>query len=286
MMAANRKLPFGYEMKKGVVVPHPDEAEKVRWIYQRYIAGASYAWLMWELQRQPVPYLPGKPWNKNMVARILADRRYLGTGGFPQVIDAKLFYTVQESITRRAPPRKKSALVGVIQRLAVCGACSEGVRRVPNQHGKERWYCPACKGISPRVIDAQLEREVKRLLNELIRSPQAVAASLKKKKNVSPKVAALETEYVELLSTSDFDESAAKEQALALAAARFEALGDEDYETMRIQHVLTRAEGEEEPDTALLRQITAAVLIYPDGTVSLKLKNGQVITECNSITDQ
>lgn len=67
----NRKLPFGYQMRFGDVIPHPDEAEAVQKIYQNYLAGASFRQIAEGLQAQGIPYDGAKPWNKNMVARIL-----------------------------------------------------------------------------------------------------------------------------------------------------------------------------------------------------------------------
>ena len=74
----NRKLPFGYQMRFGDVIPHPDEAEAVQKIYQNYLAGASFRQIAEGLQAQGIPYDGAKPWNKNMVARILENERYTG----------------------------------------------------------------------------------------------------------------------------------------------------------------------------------------------------------------
>ena len=41
-MMNNRKQPFGYQMEFGAYIPQPAESETVRWIYQTYLAGASY----------------------------------------------------------------------------------------------------------------------------------------------------------------------------------------------------------------------------------------------------
>lgn len=76
---------------------------------------------------------------------------------------------------------------------------------------------------------------------------------------------------------AEFDESTARAKAISLAAARFDALSSEDYETQRIQYILATTEQNGELDTVLLRQITSAILIDPTGVVSLKLKNGQII---------
>ena len=53
-----RKQPFGYKMEFGDIVPEPEEAETVRSIYLKYLAGASFKVLaealdFSETQRQP-----------------------------------------------------------------------------------------------------------------------------------------------------------------------------------------------------------------------------------------
>lgn len=277
-MAANRKLPFGYEMGGGRVKTHPAEAETVRWIYRQYLAGLSYERLTGELQRQPVPYLPGKAWNKNMVARILADQRYLGTEQFPQVIAPALYQAVRENLPVRAPARKKSETAGTIQRLAVCGTCGGRVTRDPNQHGKERWCCPSCGAVSTRATDHRLEQGVRNILERLRCSPEAVTLGTSPGGAITKPVTEKESEFRGLLDTPDFDEALAEQLALDLAAARFDALGSEDYEAMRIRYVLEHA-GEKNTEPDLLEQITDAILIHPDGQVSLKLKNKQIIEE-------
>lgn len=277
-MAANRKLPFGYEMDGGRVKTHPAEAETVRWIYRQYLAGLSYERLTGELQCQPVPYLPGKAWNKNMVARILADQRYLGTEQFPQVIAPALYQAVRENLPVRAPARKKSETSGTIQRLAVCGTCGARVSRNPYQHRKERWYCPSCGAVSTRVTDRRLEQGVRNILERLRRSPEAVTLGTSPGGAMTEQLTQKELEFRELLDAPDFDEALAEQLVLDLAAARFDALGSEDYEAMRIRYVLENA-GEKDAEPDLLEQITGAILIHSDGQVSLRLKNKQIIEE-------
>ena len=65
---ANRKLPFGYRIRGGQVQIAEREADTVHMIFDRYIAGIFYDRLASELNGQDIRYIPGKPWNKNMVA--------------------------------------------------------------------------------------------------------------------------------------------------------------------------------------------------------------------------
>ena len=46
---------FGYRMELGDIVPSPNEAETVRYIYTRYLAGASFQCLANELNQKALP---------------------------------------------------------------------------------------------------------------------------------------------------------------------------------------------------------------------------------------
>ncbi len=63
------------------------EAESVRKIFADYIGGKSLKIIASEMK---VPYNSGKQnWNKNMVCRILENRKYLGENGYPQIISER-----------------------------------------------------------------------------------------------------------------------------------------------------------------------------------------------------
>ena len=118
-MGSNRKRPFGYRMEFGEVVLHQAEAETVRWIYDSYLAGASYNALVDKLRERGVPYDGDKPWNKNMTARILADHRYTGGAEFPQIIPEGQFNMAQVRRQERAAPCKKTPAQKELRKL--CG---------------------------------------------------------------------------------------------------------------------------------------------------------------------
>lgn len=104
MMGTKRKLPFGYKMESGRVVIDSVEKSWVLHLFSRYNMGVSIRELTEFMNNTAVPYDPGKPWNKNMVARILADTRYLGDSGFPVLIDAAVFLDAEEK--RKKKPRQ------------------------------------------------------------------------------------------------------------------------------------------------------------------------------------
>lgn len=250
---ANRKLPFGYRMENGQVCVEEAEAEIVRMIFSRYGEGTSYETLAKSLNGGTVPYAPGRPWNKNMVARVLRDRRYLGDETYPALVTAERFANATpDHAGRLTCPQIKD-----IRILARCPACDGAVRR----ERRNAWRCPHCMTTAARTTDKRLIADVNDLLRWLLDHPEAVAV---------PAVT------VEEFVTAAED----KATAMATAAGRLNALDSADYEAMRIRYILAQAE----PEDNLLRQITSAVLLYPDGTVQLQLRNRQIIKKESDCT--
>ena len=245
MMGSNRKRPFGYRMELGEIVLHPAEAETVRWIYDSYLAGASYNVLVDKLRERGVPYAGDKPWNKNMAARILADRRYTGGGGFPQIIPEGQFHMVQAQRQERTTPCKKTPAQKELRRL--------------------------CGGSPP----AWVERQVLGLLNRLIQHPELIICPVLEDEP-PPEAKKLRRELDELLCRPPVDEIQAKSLAFRLSSLQLDAIGPEKYETLRLRRMfqgrVPMAELEQELLHESVRRITVS-----NGTVTVLLKNNQTL---------
>ena len=265
---ANRKLPFGYCMQNGQICIVDDEAEIIRMIFTSYAEGNSYETLAEWLNDGKHTYSPGKRWNKNTLARILQDERYLGNNVYPAILAPGAF--------QRRKPAASGKLnlpqIKDIRILARCAVCGKPIQR----ERTDTWRCPHCMTSAVKSTDKRLMDSVAELLQGLCQRPDA-AASLAAADIESENVLAAKNSFTHELENEEFDESAARAKAISLAAARFDALGSEDYETRRIQYILARTEQNGGLDTALLRQITSVILIFPTGEVSLKLKNGQIL---------
>ena len=116
-MAGNRKLPFGYRMELGRVVVHSAEVDVVQYIFQQYILGSSYKELVDHLREQEVPYDHDKLWNKNMVARILENGKYIGQDGWPAIIAAEQFDRALEKRSSKVTPPQRTEAQKVLRRL-------------------------------------------------------------------------------------------------------------------------------------------------------------------------
>ena len=243
-MGSNRKRPFGYRMELGETVLHPAEAETVRWIYDSYLAGASYNALVDKLQERGIPYDGDKPWNKNMAARILADRRYTGEGGFPSIIPEGQFHMVQARRQERTTPCQKSPAQKELRKL--------------------------CRGSPPDWV----ERQVLGLLNRLIQYPECITCPVLEDEP-PPEVMKLRRELDGLLHRPPVDETQVRGLA-RLAALQLDAIGPEEYETLRLRRLFQGRARMVELEQELLHESVRRITVS-NGTVTVLLKNNQTL---------
>lgn len=242
----NRKLPFGYKMVMGEVVIHPQEAQAVEDIYAHYLAGASFNDITDRLKGKGPPYGTDKPWNKNMVARILEDDRYAGTDRFPAILSV---YQMQEAALRRSE-HKPAAQITEAQKI---------LRRL-------------CNG-RPSVA---VESQVLSLLNSLAAAPEQIKPQPQTQTVNRGEQAEMERRFSTALTISPVDEDSAKEIALQLAGLQYEAVGSSEYESQRLRNLFAAATPAAEIDARLLKNSVSQIYVKK-GQASLLLKNGQII---------
>ena len=244
-MAGNRKLPFGYQMEQGEIREHPIEAEAVRRIFRRYLAGASYATLVKHLRDTGPAYDGDKPWNKNMVARILENSKYTGGSGFPAVIPPEAYQKALMQRNERAAPPTKTPAQKELRRL--------------------------CGGNPPKYVAGQ----VLGVLNRLTANPSLICAP-DQPEDEPVQIRVLHRKLTDLLKEAPVDEAAARRTALDLAAQRLDAIGPEEYETARLRRGFEKAAPLRELDADLLRSSVRGITIQKR-RATVQLKNGQTI---------
>lgn len=242
----NRKLPFGYQMAQGKIELHPKESELVRQIFQLYRSGASYQDLVITLRDQPVLYDTDRPWNKNMIARILEDKRYTGAKDFPLIISAEAFSAATEKRASRQCPVQRTEAQKVLRQLS-------GHKASPH-----------------------MEQTVLGLINRLINQPDQLRV-MPKTIAASGEIERLQTELDRLLEQQPVDEDAARALIRSIAAAEYSAIGSEEYETERLRRIFSRTTPLSQLDAGLLRSAVSAIRVSADGTITLQLKNNQII---------
>ena len=242
-MMGNRKQPFGYKMALGEIVIQESEAKLVQGIFRRYIAGESLNELTEALRQQDIPYDEGRLWNKNMVARILADIRYTGEKGYPKLIEEEQLIAANEKRSNKPQLPKKTEAQKVLRRL--CGT-------PPSE---------------------QVEQSVTYQLNGLANYPDRI----QQRRSPTPVTYSKTQEALDnTLEQQPIDEDSAKVLILRLAAEQYAALGNEEYETNRLRRLFSAFECVAELNADILKNTVSEVLVTRQN-VKLRLKNGQVI---------
>ena len=250
-MASKRKMVFGYCMELGDIVPSPNEADTVRYIYTRYLAGASFHCLANELNQKALPYHTGKSWNKNMVARILEDSRYVGADLYPPIISAEQLQAVRER--RKQNCTASPPLPAQAELYKLCGSAVPGsaVKRI----------CTA--------------------LNHLIDDPLRISMAASAVCDTA-EIRQLQQELDTLLQTPPVDEDAARQKALEVASLKLASVKMEEYESHRLRRIFDQQAKLRELDANLLRQ-SVRKITYGSKTVKVLLKNNQVLEECDNV---
>lgn len=266
-----RKLPFGYTMQNGQIQIYEQEAAIVMLIFSEYAKGATYRTLTEMLNKQPVVYHhTGQPWNKNMVGRILNNNTYLGTDSHPRLISEEFFVSANNSNPWRTF-QKVDHDSKQIRKLIRCSKCENPLEFSNGFSDWFRWHCPICNETLSNKPMPQIKKEVVAIIRILAQHPNLVKIPLPASNPTSPLPE--ESAFQGLIDASDFDEKEASNTALKLASKRLELLGSDDYETVRIKHILA----ESIPETEILLHVTRSILIFPNGSVGIKLMNHQTI---------
>ena len=242
----NRKQPFGYRMENGESRTEPKEAEIIRWIFQSYIGGTGYACIAAQLNIKALRYDADKPWNKNIIARILENGRYAGTDVYPAIVTED-----ELEIVKQIRAGKKVS----------CEVTP--MRKVLRQFIGKR-------------PDANMERIVLNLLNRLIEDPTLIQCS-KVTEIPSEKALTLQDRLAELLQDQPVDEAEAASLVFQLASEQYRCIPDEEYVTERMRDILSGVKKAEELDAGLLREMISEISITEAGEIRIKLKNGQLI---------
>ena len=239
-----RKQPFGYRMENGEIVIHSLEADVVKNIFRDYLVGMGFSSLTEKLNDQNVRYYPGKFWNKNMIARILGDARYTGEKDFPPIIHSDELAAVK---TIRA------------------------TRNVPYKVTQEQKIL--CRLVGQRTSQ-QLEQTLLCLMNRLIENPMLIQCP-KSEQKPSVETITLKSQLDELLDSQPVDESKARPLIFQLAAAQYQGIGNEEFETVRLRDIFARMTPIRELDAGLLKETVAGISKDSNGKIQITLKNGQ-----------
>ena len=279
----NRRFPYGYEMVNGQIMPCKSEAEQLKSIFADYIGGMNLKEIADKLTSLKAEYLPGETaWNKSRIKRIIEDNRYLGTDTYPALISDSTFATANKvkderrTVTDYVVTADNKTLTSTVH-CAECG-CRLYHRTDNTQRHNETWYCKTdgCKK-AIRMPIAELEQHITHILNRIIQNPALIEYLPQNEAEPSLKLRRMENELERMLSSIDIDKDKVQNLILQCAAKKYS-------ENTNIRHIKERLQSEFEKSSPLFDfssdffgRTVSAVLLGQNNTVSLVLKNGNII---------
>lgn len=277
-MGKNRRIPFGYVMIKGDIKADPVEISAVIKVFNEYIAGNGLTAIAKMLEADGIPYYKGEPaaWNKNMVKRIIENKRYIGDETYPQIIDAAIFKRANDEKEKKANniclvPDNMAELRSII-RCAECGG-----RLFRNRN--DTWNCksPSCRRFSYIVTDQMIESAVLNMLNTAAANPSLVDAE-GEMSIYSPSGAVLKqkNEIDRLMDTGRIDYDTVKSAMMKLAKIKYQCCSYNDVPQMtsRIKTLLAERGQLDELDNDLITKIVRQITVSHYAEIGLELING------------
>ena len=151
------------------------EAEVVRNVFSLYVQGNSLKTISERLNMMPISYAGGdRKWDKNMVKRILENKKYIGDKDYPVIIPpetAELALKCKDKKCAEISENDKIKL-DMYRAKACCAICGAKMKRSHAGSGERRriyWQCTnaECDGNRHLFREKILDNMLLELLNEL-----------------------------------------------------------------------------------------------------------------------
>ena len=166
-----RYFPFGYHMADGKITILPKESALLQELFSGYLNGTSLQHLANYAEQTGMCYRGNVVhWNKNMIARMLDDKRYWNSDDYPSIISKETGSAVISMRKQRATTQ--SSIVFISKKL-VCSNCGSSMYRMTQKFPRIRWDCKKC-GERIGTTDRDLLQAVTDKLLAICRTPQSV----------------------------------------------------------------------------------------------------------------
>lgn len=268
-----RTVPFGYAVEKGKKVIVADEAAVIIEVYEHYCSGETFKQIADSLTARGVKYLKNdSQWNKNNVARLIDDSRYLGNEEYPQIVPAELYERVRTC--REGRSAKKAELhsdIKLIKDKLVCGQCGKPFSRKNKWKTREKWICSSGCKCSVYLDDITIIRNI----NSVIANPMVCTLQGKNISSYTPtsNITRLTNDVNRMLEQTKIEFMTVANSILECASEKFDCCNIEvnDELTQLILEMFAEATGFNEE---LIAQTVDQIIVNEDGKIKLLVKSG------------
>lgn len=285
-MKKKRALLFGYTIKNGRRIIDSDEAGTIQQIFTEYQNGATMSELAAMMTRLQIPYCEKRvEWNKNIIARILANPRYAGADGFDPIIDMDVFKEVNISKSDRTKKAivEDTSTIGIIRARILCGECGSQMVRFYEKRNRIPVYwrcdCPDCRS-RITLADEILESRIVDRMNLIIENPHLLedAESYTIDSQDVERRSKATAELSRMCDTGHYTDEQLLTIILENAQKRYELCPENQGSTIStVCLAYSKATPSEELNTELFLKTVQNILLQPDGSIQLRLVSGKTI---------
>lgn len=275
---ALRMISYGYKMVNGILSIVEDEARIVVEIFQRYVDGEYLKDIADDLTNRKVIYYQEKSvWNKNMIARIIENRKYIGHDGYPRIISDDDFDRANDLKSQKG--NKKivcNSEIEYMKGIITCAQCGHKLYRCANWSSREKWFCPSGCKTDIYMGDWELTAGIVNALNYATLTPECLK-ECEKVETYRPdlEVVRQNNEINRFMDQPNVQFQAVKKLILQCAEKRFLCCSDNkaDAHTEYVCQCFAAREVSGSLDIAFMQKVVDGMALEKDGSIIITLIN-------------
>lgn len=282
---SNRYVAFGYEITGGKIAVIESEKKIIENIFSMYINQKSFSEIAERMNFAGIPYNnDGRNWNKNMVKRIIENRKYLGEDGYPAIIAEETFkcanrLRVKKHTLPSDDDKKKNNMYHEKLKCSVCGEklTKYKGRKVAGKTARY-WKCKSPECSNGSVNENKIDKMLTDILNNIIESLEITCEQHDEVTEQSSDEIMITNEMFKMMSTPSAELTDIIDSIRSIAELRFGECVSQDYKAIenKILKELSIHSKLDKPDTSLIENIVRKIRLYPDKTIDIELINGYI----------
>lgn len=280
-----RSIPFGYQYQDGKLTVHPKEAEALKQICSMYLSGYSLLDLSEFLNEKGIEYMPGiTGWNKSRLIRIMLDERYKGDARYPRLLEDDTIRRIhlQKEEKNKQKGVDRSADIFQLKVPVICPMCKSAMFRRNDYRciTMQRWTCRnrSCRQLI-KIADSDLLSQITNLLNQVIQDTSILRKPPELTIQENNQRKKLRNNIEEALLTGGCDKDTLRKMIMEYASASYNAINSDSYALHQTKQYFELASPLLAYSNEFVSQTVDTIMLNPDATVSLIMRNAQIITK-------
>ncbi len=280
---AIRTILFGYKVENCKYVIEETEEKVVLRIFNDYISGRTLKHIAENLTAENIDYYNDSSlWNKNMVNRIIENKKYTGEDGYPQIIELSVFEKAN-ALKNSGKKAKLSEENELIKSILFCKECSSRFRRINKWKTREKWLCMGGCKCEKYFDDKVLKNEILSILNMVIINTDLLNNQKANMVKTTPQMIKFDNQLNWLMDQPEIDYKSTMKSVIENASLKYSKIdfGKSGIMTDELKNQFSKLGYAEELTTDIIKKYIYKIWISISGVLSVEFVNGIEIEKGN-----